>query len=391
MEKLDFNFIEGENGIDINDAFNNIDITKDMDEESESSVSDDNEPDEEDMESFDLGGSEEDEDAKESKTSESNNEENTSSSSKAEESPMQNILSSFAKAMLEEGVFSDIENVDEITTAEQLKEVIEKMIEDKSNQRFDDKQKRLLEAMDIDPDISDIKAIMDERKKFDGLSDDILETEGEQYDNLRRNIIGYYMSVVLGYSNDRVNKEVNKSIKAGTEIEDALDAYHEIINSLDSKYESALSEKKRKKSEEENNRIASFQQLYKSIEEDDNIFGELDIDKKTRRKILDVLQTEVGKDKKGRGRTAIQAYMDNNPIEFNKYVALTYVLTDGFTKIGNLMKAGAKKQVKSALKDFEDKLNGTSRDVNGSFRFVSGSKDSQSYIRAKENNWNVFK
>ena len=116
--------------------------------------------------------------------------------------------------------------------------------------------------------------------------------------------------------------------------------------------------------------------LKRSILEDTKIFGDLQVDKVTRRKIYDNISKPVYKDPEtGELFTAIQRYEMENRTEFLKNIGLLFTLTDGFKNLDNLAKNKVRKEVKKGLRELEHTLNNTSRTSDGNLKFVSGVED----------------
>jgi hypothetical protein len=65
-----------------------------------------------------------------------------------------------------------------------------------------------------------------------------------------------------------------------------------------------------------------------------------------------------------------------------KYVGLIYTLTDGFKNLDGLVKGKVNKEVKKGLKNLENTINGSSRNSDGSLKFVTSKRtdDDDSYF-----------
>lgn len=136
-------------------------------------------------------------------------------------SPKKNFYSSIAKALQEEGIFPDLddERTNKISTPEDFAQVIEETIQSK----LDERQRRIDEALNANVEINDIKKYENTIQYLDSLQDETLTVEGEQGENLRKQLI-FQDFVNRGYSEQRAQREVQKSLNAGTDIEDAKEA-----------------------------------------------------------------------------------------------------------------------------------------------------------------------
>jgi hypothetical protein len=89
--------------------------------------------------------------------------------------------------------------------------------------KLDAKQKRIDEALGVGIEPDEIKKYENTLNYLEGITNDIIEDESEQGEQLRRNLI-YQDYINRGFSEARAKKEMEKSFNAGTDIEDALEA-----------------------------------------------------------------------------------------------------------------------------------------------------------------------
>jgi hypothetical protein len=110
------------------------------------------------------------------------------------------------------------------------------------------------------------------------------------------------------------------------------------------------------------------------------VFGDLEVDEATRRKIYDNIAKPIYKDpESGEVLTAIQKYEMENRTEFLKNLGLVYTLTNGFKSLDGLVKNKVKKEVKKGFRELENTLNNTARTSDGNLNYASG-VDSESFI-----------
>ena len=121
--------------------------------------------------------------------------------------------------------------------------------------------------------------------------------------------------------------------------------------------------------------------MKKSILEDNKVFGDLQIDKATRQKVIDNISKPIYKNPEtGELLTAIQKYERENRTDFLKNVGILYTLTDGFKNLDSLVKGKVNKEMKKGLRELENTLNNTARTSDGNLNFMSGVGDSESII-----------
>lgn len=296
------------------------------------------------------------------------NKEQEGTSSKEGTSP--NFYSSIAKTFAEDGVFQDLndEALSKVNDAESFIDLMEKQIQSK----LDEKQRRIDEALNAGIEPTQVQKFESNMKVLNSITDEAISEEGEKGENLRKNII-YEDYIQKGFSKERAIKAVERSITAGTDIEDAKEALQSCKDQVTKAYNDAIKEAKEEKANEEKELREQAEALKKSILSDKKPFGDLELDKNTRQRVFDAISKPVFTDPEtGDKLTAIQKFEADNHNDFMKYVGLTYVLTDGFKSLDGLVKGKVKKEIGKGLKELEHTLNNTARNSNGALKFASG-------------------
>lgn len=296
------------------------------------------------------------------------NKEQEGTSSKEGTSP--NFYSSIAKTFAEDGVFQDLNDdaLSKVNDAESFIDLMEKQIQSK----LDEKQRRIDEALNAGIEPTQVQKFESNMKVLNSITDEAISEEGEKGENLRKNII-YEDYIQKGFSKERAIKAVERSITAGTDIEDAKEALQSCKDQVTKAYNDAIKEAKEEKANEEKELREQAEALKKSILSDKKPFGDLELDKNTRQRVFDAISKPVFTDPEtGDKLTAIQKFEADNHNDFMKYVGLTYVLTDGFKSLDGLVKGKVKKEIGKGLKELEHTLNNTARNSNGTLKFASG-------------------
>ena len=296
------------------------------------------------------------------------NKEQEGTSSKEGTSP--NFYSSIAKTFAEDGVFQDLndEALSKVNDAESFIDLMEKQIQSK----LDEKQRRIDEALNAGIEPTQVQKFESNMKVLNSITDEAISEEGEKGENLRKNII-YEDYIQKGFSKERAIKAVERSIAAGTDIEDAKEALQSCKDQVTKAYNDAIKEAKEEKANEEKELREQAEALKKSILSDKKPFGDLELDKNTRQRVFDAISKPVFTDPEtGDKLTAIQKFEADNHNDFMKYVGLTYVLTDGFKSLDGLVKGKVKKEIGKGLKELEHTLNNTARNSDGTLKFASG-------------------
>ena len=297
-----------------------------------------------------------------------NNKEKEDTTSKEGTSP--NFYSSIAKTFAEDGVFQNLdeEALSKVNDAESFLDLVEQQVQSK----LDEKQKRIDQALNAGIEPTQIQRFENNMKILNSITEDSISEEGEKGENLRKNII-YEDYIQKGFSKERAIKAVERSIAAGTDIEDAKEALQSCKDQVNKAYNDAIKKAEEEKANEEKELKEQAEALKKSILSDKKPFGDLEIDKSTRQRVFDAISKPIFTDPNtGERLTAIQKFEADNHNDFMKYVGLTYVLTDGFKSLDGLVKGKVKKEIGKGLRELEHTLNNTARNSDGTLKFTSG-------------------
>lgn len=314
----------------------------------------------------------------ESVGSEENNEGNREDTHKQKSGPSPDFFSSIATAFAEEGIFPDLdeETIKGIKDAESFRDAIKEQID----AGLDEQQKRVLECLDnnVEPD-----AIRQYEGTIGWLNaqDKNITIEGEEADNLRRNII-LRDYINKGFNPERAQKKVEKIFEEGTEMEEAQEALQSLKQFYGDKYAQlryAAQENAKKEAEE---RVKKTERIKKSIMDDGSkLLGDLSLSKDMKQKAFDAITKPVYKDPEtGELYTAVQKLELDNSEDFMAKLGLIYAITNGFTSLNGIIDKKVKKETKKGFLDLEAKLSNTARDGYGNLNFASGVSDDNSFI-----------
>ena len=280
--------------------------------------------------------------------------------------------SSIATAFAEEGILPDLDEdtIKNVKTSEDLR----KLIDDHIKNELDEKQKRVTEALESGVEPDQIKQYENIINNLNNVSEDFLKEESENAANVRQQLI-YNDFINRGYSDERAKKEVARSIKLGSDIEDALEALTSNKEYYTESYNDLIEDAKVEREKQQTETKKKAEEIKKNImDSKTTFFGELNPDKGTRQKIYDTITKPVYKDPKtGEYLTEIQKYQQEHGQEFYAKVGILYALTNGFENLDGLTKDKVKKEVKKGFKNLESKIQNSDRDSYGNLKFASGS------------------
>ena len=310
-----------------------------------------------------------------------NNEEQEDTNDPNDDGASPNFFSSIAAALVDEGVFPDLneDEISQIKGPEDFRDLIDRQI--KSG--IDEANQRVLEALNAGVEPTAIQNYERVLSYLDSIDDATLEDESEKGENLRKNII-YQDYINRGFSKERATKEVEKSFRAGTDIEDAKESLTGNKDFYQGQYDDLIKEGKEAEAKEAKKQKEQAEELKKSILTEKKVFGDIEIDKNTRQRVYDNVAKPIYKDPdSGEYLTAVQKYQREHPVEFSKNLGLLFTLTDGFKNIDTLVGGKVKKEVKKGLRELETKIRSTSSSTSGNLRFANGGYNDKESVFSK--------
>lgn len=290
----------------------------------------------------------------------------------------QNLFHSIAAALREEGVFPDLDDdtLKGVNDAGSFRDLINRQIE----AGLTEQQKRISNALSNGVQPDEVQQYEGALAFLDQVTEEALTANNSDGEELRKRII-YQDLINRGYSNEKAIKEIKKSLDAGTDIDDARDALQGNREYFQSRYNALLDNAKAQRQQAEEAYNQRAERFKKSLMEDNKVFGSVDIDKDTRRRVLDVLTKPTKRDDSGKYYTELQWAQKEDADQFSRNVGLLYVLTDGFKNVDKLIGQQVKQRTRQGLAELERVINDTQRNPDGSLNLLTGvSTDSNSFF-----------
>ena len=291
----------------------------------------------------------------------------------------QNFYSSIANALAVDGIFPNLDDeaIKKVSDAESLSEAIEAEI----NARLDEKQQRISKALENGVEPSSIKQYEGTLNLLNSLTEAQITDESEKGEELRQRII-YQDYINKGYKPAKAQEKTQRSIDAGNDIADAKEALQDNKEYFQEQYNKLLEEAQREAEAATAERQKQEAKLKKSILEDKNLMGDMELSSDVRKKVYDNISRPIYKDPEtGQYLTALQKYEAEHHEDFIKYVGLFMTLTDGFKDFKSFAKAEVRKEMKKGLRDLEQTLQNTRRSSDGSLNLVGSRKsDPESFL-----------
>lgn len=285
------------------------------------------------------------------------------------------FYSSIASALKNDGIFSDLDDksIQDIKGPDDFAELFEKELQS----RLDERQRRIDEALRNGVPSTAVRQYENTIQYLDSISDDDLKAEGDEGDALRKQLI-YNDFIMRGYTVDRAKREVEKSFKSTSDIEDAEDALAGLKAYYKQEYQGIQDEAKKAQAARIAQQRKTSEDFKKMVLDSEVVLGDQKLDTKTRQKVFDAVTKPIYKDESGRLLTAVQKYQQDNPLEFLKQLGLWYVLTDGGKNMEGFTKGKVRSEKHKAMRELERKITATSMNPDGSLRFVSGASGDNS-------------
>lgn len=289
-----------------------------------------------------------------------------------------NLYSSIANSLAEDGALSNLSEDDlkEVKDAETLVQAMKKQVDS----MLDETQKRINDALTAGVQPTQVQQYESTIASLNQITPEKLEEESAEGEQLRRALL-YQYELGLGVDEARAKKMVDRAFAGGTDIEDAKESLEALKEQYTKEYAALIENNKRALQEQKQQQEEALKSFKKTMLEDKNILGGIAVDAKTRQQALDNWLKPTHKSQDGTYKSAIQHYIEENMADFQMKVALMYTLTDGFKNMGSLLKETVKKEKKKAMKELEDVVNNTQRTPTGTLNLKAADQDSAFNIR----------
>ena len=170
-------------------------------------------------------------------------------SDKSSPQKTKNFYSSTLSALAEDGVFTELteDDLSGVTDAESFAMAVEKEI----TARFDERQKRIDDALNAGVEPNEIKQNEAILNFLDNVTEQMINDESERGEKLRRDIIAQDL-INKGYSEQQVQRKLKTIFDSGSDIDEAIESLDSNKSFYKDKYDSLIQAKEaeRKAAEE---------------------------------------------------------------------------------------------------------------------------------------------
>lgn len=281
-----------------------------------------------------------------------------------------NFYASIAKALQDDGVFSDLEDsdIEACKTPEDFAELFEKVL----RSREDEKTRRVNELLDSGAKPSDVQGFENTLEYLNSLKNEDINNEGPEGEEIRRQLI-YNAFIARGFDHDEALKYLERSFKQKTDLEDAVSSLEQLKKHYQGKYEEYQNTVRKNAESAKAEQKKSADQFKKMILEDELKLGETKLDKKTCQQIFDSVTKPVYKDPKtGKLLTKVQKFQQENPLEFLKQLGMWFVLTEGGKNATGFTKRQVNAEKNKSIRELEQKINSSNLNDDGTLRYSGG-------------------
>jgi hypothetical protein len=278
-----------------------------------------------------------------------------------------NLYSSLAKALKEEGFFSDLVLDDNIDSFDKLgykiKEANSKAIKDALGFDLDEVngftqlQKDYLLALKAGIPAERFIESKQSELAIDSLTDQQLADS----EDLRKEVITRaYMA--KGISEDKAKKLAQTHVDLAEDLEEAKSARSDLREAIKVEQQRELEYQSQLRTEQIK-QYKEYEESLKSTFFNTEKIGEIfDVPKQLRDRMFDAISKPVAKTEDGTLVNALTKYQMENPIDFQHKMAWFYSITDGFKKFDSFI---TKKATSKAAQQLETLLNSTNFDKMG--------------------------
>jgi hypothetical protein len=259
------------------------------------------------------------------------------------------FFSSLVQALKEGGVLADVEEKD-VKTQEDFLKIIDDSVKKREFEDLNDDQKEYLEALRTGIPHERIAQHQQTEADYASITDEALEDESDDGENLRRNVIMVnYMT--KGISEAKAKKLTDKIVESGEDIAEAKDAIVELKAAEKAAFEAEKQGRVKQREAQVKAEKDAMESLNKIVKDMREIVPGLPIPINVKNKIIKELTQPVAYTEDKRPLDRISKYLHDNPIEGRVKLAYLLEVTDNFKKMDVLENKKAKKQIFKGLEE----------------------------------------
>lgn len=256
-------------------------------------------------------------------------------------SPATSVYAAAAAYLIEQGALPSLKDVENIKDAEDFAKAVREEIIASRYYDLNDDQKMYLETLKSGVKHEEAAPVISMISDLNKVTKDDINNSAE----LREALIKLDLQN-QGWDEQRIERQVDRILKAHDDIEEANLSYENLKQSQKNR----LEEIQLKAQRDEESVIAAEEKQAKDLKNAiysmDNFLGVVKIDGATKDKIYNAMVTAVD-EVEGVAINALVKDRMTDPIDFEKRLYATYVITNGFKDLGRLQKAAESNAAKN--------------------------------------------
>lgn len=292
------------------------------------------------------------------------------------------VYSSIAKAMLDDDLLpSDLQqkiNFDEISTAEDIKALIQGIIDFNRGEQETEYLRALKSGVSEDT-LNTYKNAIDSLDNT--FTPEKLREESEEGQKLRLNIIYYNLTKNKGYSDEKAKRMIKSFANSGDDVEEAIDAVREVRQMYSKLYNENVETERIQKQREKQDKINRNNYVHNIV--NNGALKGIEVDSRLKNKVSNMLN-----DKSYNGKNAIEMFEEKNPEYYKAIVATLYTLSDGFNDFGKFVNRLAGKKAKEGFKILDDLVKNTTDNNFNGLKLANNSTKNEELESKKGYVWN---
>lgn len=279
----------------------------------------------------------------------------TTGSSDSSSSP----LASFARALVEEGVLSNLDEKDEIKDFDDLKALVRREIEAKEFSDLNDTQKEYLEALRSGIPAEDFIKNKHDVSALENINDNVLK----ENEDLRRNLI-LNDFISKGYSPERAKDLTDRSFKTDSDLEDSKLAFEALKKSKQTEIQRKIEAEQVAADQRRKDEEKQLEELKKFVNDTKEIIPGMNLNENVKSEVYNSM-TKVVDEKDGRPMNKLMKARAENPKEFEVKLHYLFHVTDGFKDFSKIVKTAKSK----AVKEFSESLSSSTGSISSGASF----------------------
>jgi hypothetical protein len=260
----------------------------------------------------------------------------------SDDSSQNSTLYALAQYLKEEGVLFIEEDLKDVNSLEDLKDLIKNSNEKAGYANLNETQRRYQDALKNGVPKSEFEKIENEIQTYSNIKEEDVENNPQ----LRYEILAIDM-INDGIEQEKALKLAKLALNDESNIQDAKQALDNIREAKKQKFQSLVEESKKTKD-------VSINQVKDELFKKEQLFDQK-VNDLTKNKLFDLITTEVDRDEEGRGLNELQKWQRDNPVESSIMLNYLYMMTNKGKDLNLIRKSGETK----AAKDLEKRLRST--------------------------------